>query len=126
MRPMMDPSSGLSPTDRLRKTLDLLQAILSPGAAGKMQPLGQVNGALGQTIGNLLDGKKTAIGLLGAVATPLLTKASETATLGPLLGALTPAIGLSGFALPVFLGLTAWGVLGKMEKWNGTAPPPRT
>ena len=127
MRPMMDPSSGLSPTDRLRKTLDLLQAILSPGAAGKMQPLGQVNGALGQTIGNLLDGKKTAIGLLGAVATPLLTKASETATLGPLLGALTPAIGLSGFALPIFLGLTAWGVLGKMEKWShGTAPPPRT
>ena len=127
MRPMMDPSSGLSPTDGLRKTLDLLQAILSPGAAGKMQPLGQVNGALGQTIGNLLDGKKTAIGLLGAVATPLLTKASETATLGPLLGALTPAIGLSGFALPVFLGLTAWGVLGKMEKWShGTAPPPRT
>ena len=127
MRPMMDPSSGLSPTDRLRKTLDLLQAILSPGAAGKMQPLGQVNGALGQTIGNLLDGKKTAIGLLGAVATPLLTKASETATLGPLLGALTPAIGLSGFALPVFLGMTAWGVLGKMEKWShGTAPPPRT
>ena len=127
MRPMMDPSSGLSPADRLRKTLDLLQAILSPGAAGKMQPLGQVNGALGQTIGNLLDGKKTAIGLLGAVATPLLTKASETATLGPLLGALTPAIGLSGFALPVFLGLTAWGVLGKMEKWShGTAPPPRT
>ena len=127
MRPMMDPSSGLSPTDRLRKTLDLLQAILSPGAAGKTQALGQVNGALGQTIGNLLDGKKTAIGLLGAVATPLLTKASETATLGPLLGALTPAIGLSGFALPVFLGLTAWGVLGKMEKWShGTAPPPRT
>ena len=74
MRPMMDPSSGLSPTDRLRKTLDLLSAILSPGAAGKTQPLGQVNGALGQTIGNLLDGKKTAIGLLGAVATPLLSQ----------------------------------------------------
>ena len=127
MRPITDPSSGSSPTDRLRKAVELLSAILSPGAAGKMQPLGQVNGALGQTIGNLLDGKKTAIGLLGAVATPLLTKASETATLGPLLGALTPAIGLSGFALPVFLGLTAWGVLGKMEKWSqGTAPPPRT
>jgi len=128
MRPITDPSSGLSPADRMRKTLDLLQAILSPGgAAGKMQPLGQVNGALGQTIGNLLDGKKTAIGLLGAVVTPLLSKASETATLGPLLDSLTPAIGLSGFALPVFLGLTAWGVLGKMEKWSqGTAPPPRT
>ena len=123
-RPLTDPSSGLSPTDRLRKTVDLLSAILSPGTADKPQPLGQVNGALGQTIGNLLDGKKTAIGLLGAVATPLLSKASETATLGPLLGTLTPAIGLSGFALPVFLGMTAWGVLGKMEKWSqGTAPP---
>ena len=128
MRPMMDPSSG-SVADRsaAQDARACFSAILSPGAAGKTQPLGQVNGALGQTIGNLLDGKKTAIGLLGAVATPLLSKASETATLGPLLGALTPAIGLSGFALPVFLGLTAWGVLGKMEKWShGTAPPPRT
>ena len=126
-RPIVDPSSGLSPTDRLRKTVDLLHAILSPGTAGKPQPLGQVNGALGQTIGNLLDGKKTAIGLLGAVATPLLSHASDTATLGPLLATLTPAAGLSGFALPVFLGMTAWGVLGKMEKWaQGTAPPPRS
>jgi hypothetical protein len=126
-RPIVDPSSGLSPTDRLRKTVDLLHAILSPGTAGKPQPLGQVNGALGQTIGNLLDGKKTAIGLLGAVATPLLSHASETTTLGPLLATLTPAAGLSGFALPAFLGMTAWGVLGKMEKWaQGTAPPPRS
>jgi hypothetical protein len=28
--------------------------------------------------------------------------------------------------MPIFLGLAAWGVLGKMEKWaQGTAPPPR-
>jgi peptidoglycan hydrolase-like protein with peptidoglycan-binding domain len=126
-RPITDPSSGSSPTDRLRKTVDLLHAIFSPDAAGKPQPLGQVNGALGQTIGNLLDGKKTAIGLLGAVATPLLSHASDTASLGPLLATLTPAAGLSGFALPVFLGMTAWGVLGKMEKWaHRTAPPPRS
>ena len=40
---------------------------------------------------------------------------------------LTPAAGLSAFAMPIFLGLAAWGVLGKMEKWaQGTAPPPRT
>jgi hypothetical protein len=57
----------------------------------------------------------------------LLSHASDTATLGPLLATLTPAAGLSGFALPVFLGMTAWGVLGKMEKWaQGTAPPPRS
>ena len=48
-RPITDPSSGSSPTDRLRKTIELLSAILSPGAADKPQPLGQVNGALGQT-----------------------------------------------------------------------------
>ena len=108
------------------KALDLLKTLLAPGADGKPPGLGQVNGALGQTIGNLLNGKKTALGLLGAVGTPILSKVSETAALGPLLGALTPAIGLSGFALPIFLGLTAWGVLGKMEKWSqGTAPRPR-
>ena len=72
-RPMMDPSSGASQTDRLRKTIELLSAILSPGTAAKTQPLGQVNGALGDTIGKLLNGKKTAIGLLGAVITPILS-----------------------------------------------------
>jgi hypothetical protein len=125
-RPLTDPSTGSSPADRLRKTIELLGAILSPGAPDKPQPLGQVNGALGQTIGNLLDGKKTAIGLLGAVATPLLSHASETTALGPLLATLTPAAGLSGFALPVFLGMTAWGVLGKMEKWAHRSAPPRS
>ena len=128
-RPVIDPSSAASQSERLRKTVELLSAILSPGTAGtagKTPPLGQVNGALGQTIGNLLNGKKTAIGLLGAVATPLLTQASTSTALAPVLAMLTPAAGLSGFALPIFLGLTAWGVLGKMEKWSqGTAPPPK-
>ena len=109
---------------QLGKALDLIKTILAPGADGKSLPLGQVNGALGQTIGNLLNGKKTALGLLGAVATPLLTQASTSTALAPVLAMLTPAAGLSGFALPIFLGLTAWGVLGKMEKWSqGTAPP---
>ena len=112
--------------EQLRKALDLIRTILAPGADGKPLPLGQVNGALGQTIGNLLNGRKTALGLLGAVATPLLTQASTTTALAPVLAMLTPAAGLAPFALPVFLGLTAWGALGKMEKWaQGTAPPPR-
>ena len=111
---------------QLGKALDLIKTILAPGADGKSLPLGQVNGALGQTIGNLLNGKKTALGLLGAVATPLLTQASTTTALAPVLAMLTPAAGLAPFALPVFLGLAAWGVLGKMEKWSqGTAPPPK-
>ena len=117
---------GAQQPEQLRKALDLIRTILTPGADGKSLPLGQVNGALGQTIGNLLNGKKTALGLLGAVATPLLTQASTSTALAPVLALLTPAAGLSGFALPIFLGLTAWGVLGKMEKWSqGTAPPPK-
>jgi hypothetical protein len=117
---------GAQQPEQLRKALDLIRTILTPGADGKPLPLGQVNGALGQTIGNLLNGKKTALGLLGAVATPLLTQASTSTALAPVLALLTPAAGLSGFALPIFLGLTAWGVLGKMEKWSqGTAPPPK-
>ena len=40
---------------------------------GQAQPqLGQVNGALGATVGNLLNGKKTAIGIFGALLTKLL------------------------------------------------------
>jgi hypothetical protein len=46
--------------------------------------------------------------------------------LGQVLAMLTPAAGLSPYTMPIFLGLTAWGVLGKMEKWaQGTAPPPQ-
>ena len=112
---------------QLGKALDLIKTILAPGADGTPPPLGQVNGALGQTIGNLLNGKKTAIGLLGAVITPMLTQASTTTALAPILAMLTPAAGLAPFTLPIFLGLTAWGVLGKMEKWSqGTAPRPRS
>ena len=126
-RPMMEPSSGASQTERLRKTVELLSAILSPGTAAKTQPLGQVNGALGQTIGNLLNGKKTAIGLLGAVITSILSHVPPGTGLGQVLGMMTPAAGLSPFTMPIFLGLAAWGVLGKMEKWaQGTAPPPRS
>ena len=128
-RPVTDPSSAASQSERLRKTVDLLRAILSPGAAGTAgtpPPLGQVNGALGQTIGNLLNGKKTAIGLLGAVITPILSAVPPGSGLGQVLAMLTPAAGLSPYTMPIFLGLTAWGVLGKMEKWaQGTAPPPK-
>ena len=35
--------------------------------------------------------------------------------------AIPAAAGLSGYALPIFLAMTAWGVLGKMEKWSQAA-----
>jgi hypothetical protein len=126
-RTMTAAPSGSQQTDQLRKAVELLNQILAPGTAGKTQPLGQVNGALGETVGKLLNGKKTAIGMLGAVITPILSHVPPGSGLGDVLGMLTPAIGLSGFTMPVFLGMTAWGVLGKIEKWaQGTAPPPRT
>ncbi|WP_129268008.1 hypothetical protein [Bradyrhizobium betae] len=77
--------------------------------------LGQVNGALGQTIGNLFDGKKSAIGIIGAVLTTVLQQ------VGPHLDTAVPLFGnfaeLGQAALPVFLGTSAWGILGKFEKW---------
>jgi hypothetical protein len=43
--------------------------------------------------------------------------------LAPIVGAVP---GLGQVALPIFLAMTAWGVLGKIEKWaQGTAPPPK-
>jgi peptidoglycan hydrolase-like protein with peptidoglycan-binding domain len=119
------PPPASQQTDQLRKALELLTAILAPGTDGKSPPLGQVNGALGQTLGNLLNGKKTAIGILGTVLTSVLSQVPPASGLGQVLALLTPAAGLSGFAMPLFLAIAAWGVLGKFEKWRQGTPPPR-
>jgi hypothetical protein len=112
-----DPSAPQQP-EQLRKALEILTSIVSPMKSGGPPPLGQVNGALGSTIGNLLNGKKTAIGVIGSVLTSVLSQVPAGTGLGQVLGLLTPAAGLSGFALPIFLAFTAWGALGKMEKWS--------
>jgi len=119
------PPAATQQTDQLRKALELLTTMLVPGTDGK-PPLGQINGALGQTLGNLLNGKKTAIGVFGAALTSILSQVPVESGLGQVLALLTPAVGLSPFAMPIFLAILAWGVLGKFEKWaQGTAPPPR-
>lgn len=115
------------PVDQLKPVLDLLGVLLNKD--GK-PVLGQVNGALGETIGNLLNGKKTALGIGGSLITALLsavTASPNAGGLAGLFGTIASAVpGLSQFALPISLALTAWGVLGKMEKWaQGTAPPPK-
>ena len=121
------PPSATQQTDQLRKALELLTTILTPGTDGKVPPLGQVNGALGVTLGNLLNGKKTAIGVIGAALTSILSQVPAESGLGQVLAPLIPAVGLSPFAMPIFLGLSAWGALGKLEKWaQGTAPPPKS
>ena len=112
-------------TEQLKRALDLVTGVVLPAVTGKSAPLGQVNGALGQTIGNLLNGKKTAIGFMGAALTSVLGSVPGGSGLGQVLTLLTPAAGLSQFAMPIFLAFAAWGVLGKFEKWaQGTAPPP--
>ena len=56
---------------QLQKILDFVGGLVNP--SGKSLPLGQVNGALGETIGNLLNGNKTAIGLIGSMLTGWLS-----------------------------------------------------
>jgi peptidoglycan hydrolase-like protein with peptidoglycan-binding domain len=127
--PMPGPVTPTSsaPVDQLKQVVDLLGTFLNRD--GK-PVLGQVNGALGETIGKMLDGKKTALGIGGSLITALLSSVTASPNAGGLaglLGTLVSAVpGLGQFAMPISLALTAWGVLGKMEKWaQGTAPPPK-
>jgi lysozyme family protein/peptidoglycan hydrolase-like protein with peptidoglycan-binding domain len=116
-----------APVDQLKPIVDLLSVLVNKDSK---PVLGQVNGALGETIGKMLDGKKTALGIGGSLITALLsavTASPNAGGLAGLFGTIASAVpGLGQFALPISLALTAWGVLGKMEKWaQGTAPPPK-
>ncbi|MFG1294063.1 peptidoglycan-binding domain-containing protein [Xanthobacter versatilis] len=107
--------------DQLAKIINLAVPLIQTTTAA----LGPVNGALGQWIGNLLNGRKSAIGIIGSLATGLIQAAhlDPTALAGPLAAVLP---GLGQFGLPIFLAMTAWGFLGKMEKWTvaaGQTPP---
>jgi lysozyme family protein len=110
--------SGAPSADQLKQVVDVITAVV-----GQATPqLGQVNGALGATIGNLLNGKKTAIGIGGSLITTLLAAVTSSPNAGGLAGLLgtiaTSVPGLSQFTLPIFLAMTVWGVLGKFEKWS--------
>lgn len=87
-------------------------------------PIGPVNGALGTALGELLNGKKTAIGVIGALATSVLTNSQPGTLLGSIASSVPALAGMSSTFLPVFLATAAWGVLGKMEKWTQAAPTP--
>jgi peptidoglycan hydrolase-like protein with peptidoglycan-binding domain len=54
-------------------------------------PLTTVNGALGQTVGNMLNGRKTAVGVIGLLATTLLPIFFPG--LAPIAAIIKPAIG---------------------------------
>ncbi|MEK9284841.1 MULTISPECIES: peptidoglycan-binding protein [unclassified Bradyrhizobium] len=119
--------TNAAPVDQLKQVVEVLGTLLN----GNGKPvLGQVNGALGETIGKLLDGRKTALGIGGTLITALLsavTASPNAGGLAGLFGTIVSAVpGLGQFAMPIFLALSAWGVLGKLEKWaQGTAPPPK-
>ena len=108
------------PVGDLQKVIDAVRAGL-PAALGAQPPLGQVNGALGNTLGQLLDGKKTAIGIIGAAATQILTQVPAGSGVGKVIAMLAP--GLGPYAMPIFLAFAAWGALGKFEKWQQAATP---
>ena len=132
--PNLTPSASIQAQDQaaqLQKILDFVGGLINP--TDKSRPLGQVNGALGKTIGNLLNGNKAAIGLIGSLLTewlsnvPALPPGASASGLMGLLQQLAGSVpGLSGFTMPLFLAISAWGLLGKLEKWaQGTAPPPK-
>ncbi|MEH7844700.1 lysozyme [Rhizobium laguerreae] len=131
--------AALANADAARKVLaDAIEqaARLDPLASSSDPQLTPVNGALGKTLGKALDGRKTAIGILGLLVTTVLpiffpqfapiVRAAE-----PLLNAATSAAGaaattaqteslpreLVAAAYPVFAALTGWGLTGKVEKW---------
>jgi hypothetical protein len=111
---LLDPSGKIDAAklQELLKTLD-------PAAEG----LTPVNNMLGTTLGKLLDGRKTAIGVIGSLALFLLggtTGAPELTAqnFGSILGPLTGAVGsASPYLLPITAATTLWGILGKIDKW---------
>ena len=85
------PGSAYDPINQVERLLAIVQKAQTPalstnqapGSGGgntDTPPLGQVNRALGSTLGNLLNGKKTAIGITGAMLTE--TAISSTSNVG--------------------------------------------
>ena len=118
--PAPAPNQPTPPTDAINLLISILKAIqpaIAGGGGATAPKLGPVNGALGQSIGDMLNGKKSAIGIIGALATSLLGALSSSGGLPSVLQPLAAA-GLGNYVMPIFLALAAWGVLGKLEKWN--------
>ncbi len=119
------PASTPAPaqtTDPLSNAfVNVIRAALGQAAPDAKGGLGPVNGALGTWIGDLLNGRKSAIGIIGALATSLLGSASTTAVFPDVLKPLA-SMGIGQYAMPIFVALAAWGALGKFEKWTRGGP----
>jgi len=128
---------ALNAADQRRKVLnDAFQkaANLDPLTSTSDPSLTPINGMLGKTIGEALDGRKTLIGVLGLVLTTIVPiffpqLAPIVAATAPIVDAannvVAPAADQAGTlprelmaaAFPTFAGVTTWGVMGKVEKW---------
>lgn len=113
----LDPNSAAS-------AASLIAALEKAGLIQPAHGLTPVNSALGSTIGRMLDGKKTVLGLIGVVVSiflpqiaPLTTFLSNVApgtTAGPgQIGVDT----VQNILMPLSTILTGWGGLGKIDKW---------
>jgi uncharacterized protein (TIGR02594 family) len=126
--PPAQPAAGApsQTQDQVRQAVTLLTALLNAkaGPTASTVALGPVNGALGQTIGNLLNGNKSAIGIIGSLATSVLQQVGPSVSMSSVLPFIASSAGLGSVAMPIFLAIAAWGVLGKLEKWAQASPPP--
>lgn len=127
---------ALNAIEHRRKVVsDALQAAanLDPLSSTSDPTLTPINGMLGKTIGQALDGRKTLIGVVGMILTTILPiffpqlapVATLTASLVDAANNAAPAAEqastlpreLMTAAFPAFAGVTAWGASGKIEKW---------
>lgn len=74
-KPKDAPAAPADDKDQIGKLIDAIIKIVAPSQSPTRNL--PVTNALGQTIGDLLDGKKTAIGVIGALATSLLSFATR-------------------------------------------------
>ncbi len=105
------PAPPIFEADIKRKEIPNGEVVLPDG----QEPLTKVNAALGETIGRVLNGRKTALGIFGTIAAVLLPE------IAPALGFTFDAQTIRDIALPLTTGMTGWGVLGKLEKWAAMA-----
>ncbi len=97
---------------------------LKPKVRADKAELTPINSWLGNTVGALLDGRKTGFGIVGMLITtlfPVIFPESGNAVLELLAPEATSseevAAALSDLLMTLFATLTGWGVLGKTEKW---------
>lgn len=109
------------------KLEQVLGALEKAGVVKPASGLTPVNSALGETLGKLLNGKKTVLGVILMLVSIFLPQ------FGPIISAITgvagavtegasPATGgpagtIQSILMPLSALLTGWGALGKIDKW---------